>query len=81
VNLSAKHRYSFTGGTFRSFSPAGAVNGRSSQYTTTETQNFTNRVGGSLNSLLSDKKLNTFRAQYLRNDSRTRWDNRGASRT
>lgn len=77
VNLSAKHTVSFTGGMFRSFSPAGAVNGRSSQYTTSETRNYTNRVGGSLNSLLSDKKLNTFRAQYLRNDSRNRWDNRG----
>ena len=77
VNLSARHTVTLTGGTFRSFSPAGAVNGRSSVYTTSEGRNFTNRVGGSLNSLFSDKRLNTFRAQYLRNDSRSAWDNRG----
>ena len=77
VNVSSKHTVTFTGGTFRSFSPAGAVNGRSSVYGTTETRNFTNRVGGSLNSLFSDKRLNTFRAQYLRNDSRTKYPNRG----
>ncbi len=77
VNLSSKHTLTFTGGTFRSFSPAGAVNGRSSVYGTTESRNFTNRVGGSLNSLFSDKRLNTFRAQYFRNDSRTKYPNRG----
>jgi outer membrane receptor protein involved in Fe transport len=76
-NLSQQNTLSFTGGTFRSFSPAGAVNGRSSVYSTSEGRNSTNRIGGSLNTLFSDRTLNQFRALRFRNDSRTRWPNRG----
>ena len=76
-NLSPQNTLTFTGGTFRSFSPAGSVNGRSSVYSTTEQRNTTNRIGGSLNSVLSDRSLNTFRAQYFRNDQRTKYPNRG----
>ena len=76
-NLSSTNTLSFTGSLFKSYNPAGAVNGRSSVYSTTEQRNTTKRVGGGLNSVLSDRSLNTFRAQYFRNDQRTKYPNRG----
>src|SRR5690606_13086178 len=76
-NLNQQHNLTFTAGTFRGFTPAGSCNGRCSIYGPAESRPSTNRLGGSINSFLSDRTLNTFRAAYNRSDGRSEWPNRG----
>jgi len=75
--ISQRHNANINFATFRDRRPAGSVNGRSSVYTTTDQRAYTTRVGGSLNSFLSDKTLNTFRVLHDLSDQRTNYPNRG----
>lgn len=77
LTLNQRHNATVNFSTFRSFSPAGTANGRTSVYAAAEGRNYTTRIGGSLNSFLSARTLNTFRALHDLTDSRNEWPTRG----
>lgn len=75
-NMSQRHNMSFRASTASAYAPA-VVNGRNSRYGGSESDDMFYLVSASVNSILTDRRLNTVRFNFFHRGEKDAWPHRG----